>query len=243
MLVSRAILYQPDLVLLQFTNGNDVMNNSAALEPEKYRPFFVMEGGRLRFDDSFASAPSFRRSLSPPLAFLRHASDISRLLQLVRDLRNGPFVSAAYVPGSGVEQGLEPVVLAPPRDSKWSEAWSITEALIRMTAEHAVRNGARFLLFSVPYAIQVHPDPEVRAQLQRKLGVEHLLYPDQRLAEFGKRNGVPVLPLAPSMQRLAEERGAFFHGFENVGIGRGHWNAEGHRVAAELIAQHVCAEN
>ena len=242
-LVSRAILYQPDLVLLQFTNGNDVKTNSAALEPDKYRPFFVMEGGRLRFDDSFASAPSFRRSLSPPLVFLRHASDISRLLQLVRDLRNGPFVSAAYVPGSGVEQGLEPVVLAPPRDSKWSEAWSITEALIRMTAEHAVRNGARFLLFSVPYAIQVHPDPEVRAQLQRKLGVEHLLYPDQRLAEFGKRNGVPVLPLAPSMQRLAEERGAFFHGFENVGIGRGHWNAEGHRVAAELIAQHVCAEN
>jgi len=243
-LASRAILYQPDLVLLQFTNGNDVMNNSSALEPEKYRPFFVMQAdGRLRVDDSFASAPGFRRSLSLPLTLLRHASDRSRLLQLLRDWRSALPVPSAAVAASGVEQGLEPVVLAPPRDSKWSEAWLITEALIGMTADYALRNGARFLLFSVPYAIQVHPDPKVRSQLQRKLGVEHLLYPDQRLAEFGKRNGVPVLPLAPPMQRLAEERGAFFHGFENVGIGRGHWNAEGHRVAAELIAQHVCAEN
>jgi hypothetical protein len=42
------------------------------------------------------------------------------------------------------------------------------------------------------------------------------------------------------MQRLAEERGTYFHGFEERGMGRGHWNAEGHRAAAELIAEALC---
>jgi hypothetical protein len=243
-LVSRAFLYQPDLVLLQFTNGNDVQNNSAALETEKVRPFFVRgPDGRLRVDDAFAGAASFRRSRSLPLELMRQASDRSRVLQLLRDWRKASAAAPAaeLAADAGAEQGLEPVVLAPPRDEKWREAWLITEALIAMTADHAQRNGARFLLFSVPYAIQVHPDRTVRARMESKLGVPDLLYPDQRLAQFGKRSGVPVLPLAPEMQRLAEERGAFFHGFENGGIGRGHWNPEGHRVAAQLIARRICA--
>ena len=31
------------------------------------------------------------------------------------------------------------------------------------------------------------------------------------------------------------------HPPSNIGMGRGHWNAEGHRTAAELIARHLCA--
>jgi hypothetical protein len=111
-----------------------------------------------------------------------------------------------------------------------------------MTAEYATRNGAQFMLFTVPYAIQVHPRRELREALQAKLGVDDLLYPDRRLAEFGQKHGIRVLPLAPQMQRIAEERGIYLHGFENSGMGRGHWNAEGHRLAAELIAQRLCNE-
>jgi hypothetical protein len=141
-----------------------------------------------------------------------------------------------------VEQGLEPVVLRPPQDPLWEEAWKITEALIVQTAEFARRNGARFLLFTVPYAIQVHPDRNLREALQGELGVADLLYPDRRLVEFGKRSGVPVLALAPEMQRLAEQRKVFFHGFQSTGLGRGHWNPDGHRAAAELIAKRLCDE-
>jgi hypothetical protein len=80
----------------------------------------------------------------------------------------------------------------------------------------------------------------VRAALARKLGVADLFYPDARLARFAAQRGIDALPLAPAMQPLAETRKAHFHGFANIGMGRGHWNAEGHRVAAELIAQHLC---
>ena len=244
MLESNAIRYRPDLVLLQFTNGNDVKDNSFALEEEKYRPFYMLgPDGRLRMDESFASEPGFRRSLSLPMELMRRASDRSRVLQLVRDFRRGRLMPTARASDDqGVEQGLEPVVLRAPRDPLWEEAWTITEGLIAQTADYARRNGARFMLVTVPYAIQVHPDRKLREALQAKLGVEHLFYPDRRLAEFGKRNGVPVLPLAPEMQRLAEERSLHFHGFKNSGPGRGHWNPEGHRAAAELIAQRLCNE-
>lgn len=244
MLESNAIRYRPDLVLLQFTNGNDVRNNSFALEQEKYRPFYMLDpDGRLRMDESFASEAGFRRSVSLPMELVRRATDRSRVLQLLREVRSGRLVQKAHASDApGVEQGLEPVVLRPPGDALWEEAWKITEGLIAQTADYARRNGARFVVFTVPYAIQVHPDRSLREALQAKLGVEDLFYPDRRLAEFGKRNGVPVLALAPQMQRLAEARKLHYHGFEKSGLGRGHWNAEGHRAAADLIARHLCDE-
>jgi lysophospholipase L1-like esterase len=243
MLESQAIRYRPDLVLLQFTNGNDVANNSFALDEEKNRPFYVLErDGRLRIDESFASARSFQDSVSWSRELSRRAADRSRVLQLVRTIRAVPTIRKANAADPGVEQGLEPVVLTPPKDRLWKEAWQITEGLIGMTAEYAKRNGAQFMLFTVPYAIQVHPKRELREALQAKLGVDDLLYPDRRLAEFGEKHGIRVLPLAPRMQRIAEERGVYLHGFENSGMGRGHWNAEGHRLAAELIAERLCNE-
>lgn len=240
LLESTAMRYRPDLVLLQFTNGNDVKDNSFALEEEKSRPFFMLErDGQLRIDESFAAVPGFRRSSSWVFGLFRKASDRSRVLQLVRAARKTPLIRKAQA--EGVEQGLEPVVLAAPRDALWEEAWRITEALIAQTGEYARRNGARFLVVTVPYAIQVHPDRGLREALQAKLGVADLFYPDRRVAEFSKRNAIPAVALAPEMQRLAEEQGVYFHGFANVGMGRGHWNPAGHRAAAQIIAQRLCA--
>ena len=242
MLQTQAVRYDPDLVLLQFTNGNDVRNNSFALETERYQPFYVLDGkGGLRVDESFAASESFHTSVSPSRELARRATDYSRVLQLVRSVREVPVVSSAHAGDNlGIEQGLEAVVLTPPKDKPWREAWQVTEGLIGMTAEYARRHRARFLLFTVPYAIQVHPDAKLRAALAAKLGVDDLLYPDRRLERFGQANGIDVLPLAPVMQRIAEERKVYFHGFSATGLGRGHWNADGHRAAAELIAHRLC---
>ena len=97
------------------------------------------------------------------------------------------------------------------------------------------------MVFTVPYAAQVHPDRNLRSALAAKIGVADLFYPDRRIAEYARRTGIEAIVLAPEMQRLADERGIFFHGFENVGIGIGHWNAQGHRAAADLIARQLCS--
>ena len=74
----------------------------------------------------------------------------------------------------------------------------------------------------------------------RKLGIDGLFYPDERLAAFGRREGIPVLALAPELQRLAEREKVFLHGFPNTGPGEGHWNARGHAAAAAAMAGWVC---
>ena len=244
-LQTRAIRYRPDLVLLQFTNGNDVKDNSFALTEEDTRPFFMLgKDGGLRIDDAFAASPGFRRQASLPFQAVRRFSDHSRVVQLLRQVRSLRSASAAQARPSveGVEQGLEAMLLVPPRDRLWEEAWAITEALIERTRSFAERNGARFVVVTVPYAIQVHPERGVREALQKKLDMEDLFYPDRRIAALAKRSRMLAVTLAPAMQRLAEARKVHFHGFKEVGMGRGHWNPEGHRAAAELIASTLCAQ-
>lgn len=153
------------------------------------------------------------------------------------------FMPAAHANRDGVEQGLEPWVLAPPRDKLWEEAWQITEGAIGRIHDYATRNGARFMVMTVPYAIQVHPDRKVRQSLQTKLGVEDLFYPDRRIAGLAKRRNFDAVTVAPALQPLAERTGTYYHGFEQVGMGRGHWNATGHAAAAELVARRLCATN
>lgn len=242
-LESRAMRYQPDLVLMQFTNGNDVMNNSATLKKEPQRPYFLPNpDGTLRLDDSFAAAPDFRKRMTPFRTAFREFADNSRVLQLLRFVSFQPVVGKASATPAGVEQGLEPEVLAPPKNQDWEAAWGLTERLIAKTRDYARQHGADFMLVSVPYAIQVHPDPRVRTDLQNRLGVPDLFYPDKRIAAFARRDGIRALPLAPEMQPLAERDKAYYHGFPEGTLGRGHWNADGHRTAAELIAARLCGE-
>ena len=59
---------------------------------------------------------------------------------------------------------------------------------------------------------------------------------------MGKRRGFDVLTLAPMFQAYAQEHNVFLHGFENSGIGIGHWNQEGHRLAGKLIAEKSCSD-
>jgi len=238
-LQTEAMRYSPDLVLLQFTTGNDVRNNSFALEPEKDQPFYHLAAdGRLHIDASFASEPKFRGRTSFLSETVRKVTDKSRVFQLIRYAKESTFIPVAH---AGVEQGLEAAVLAPPRDPLWDEAWRVTEGLISMTADYATRNGARFALVSVPYAIQAHPDRAQRERLQAKLGVKDLLYPDRRLAALAEKDGFDAVTLAEGMLRIAQQKDAPLYGFPNTQLGFGHWNETGHRVAAELIAQSLCS--
>jgi len=241
LLESVAMRYQPDLVLLQFTNGNDVRNNSFALEEEKQRPFFMLDArGRLRVDDSFAYSEAHLRRSSLSSTLLRKLSDRSRVVQLLRAASRAPLLSRAHAAAGGMEAGLETAVLAEPRSVLWQDAWRLTEALIARTREAAARNGAELLLVTVPYAVQVHPDRGVREPLKAKLGVPDLFYPDRRIAAFAARHGIPALTLAPEMLKIAETRRVALHGFRNAQPGFGHWNEQGHAAAAALIAQKLC---
>jgi hypothetical protein len=72
--------------------------------------------------------------------------------------------------------------------------------------------------------------------------VQDVFYMERRLEALGKREGFAVIPLAPELQKRADAEKVYFHGFSNYRMGWGHWNEEGHRAGAAIIASHLCAE-
>jgi hypothetical protein len=118
----------------------------------------------------------------------------------------------------------------------------VTENLLLTIRDEVREKGAEFLVVTVTSTHQTHPNPTVRRAVEQRLGVSHLFYAENRIRALGEREGFAVLPLAPLFQAQAEQRQVFLHGFENSGIGTGHWNSQGHRLAGELIAQKLCVD-
>jgi hypothetical protein len=110
--------------------------------------------------------------------------------------------------------------------------------IVEMRDEVAAR-GARFVVVTLSNGIQVHPDPPARDAFMRRAGATDLFYPDKRIESLGARAGFTVFTLAPELQAYAERNKVFLHGF-GASLGNGHWNAEGHRVAGELLTQKLC---
>jgi len=239
--------YSPDMVLLAFFPGNDVRNNSRALEGEKGRAYFSLKDGKLFLDTAFRDDPEF--VAKQHIAAHRAALQDLRLYQILRRVRAGNIaqhfhnapVAAALASGAKLtEPGLDEQVFHEPREPKWQEAWDITDRLVVAAGEDTRQHGARFVLAVLSTPGSVYPDAQMRARYAESLGVKSLFYPEERLQRLGAQAGFEVLALAPQMQRQADAQHLFLHGFPNTKQGFGHWNEAGHALAAELIASELC---
>ena len=245
-LQNRVWPYSPDMVMLAFFPGNDVRNNSKALEGEK-RPYFSLKDGKLLADMAFRDDPEFKEKqhIAVHRAFLQEL----RLYQLLRRVKagdiakhfhNSPMAAAVASGDKLTEAGLDEQVFVEPKDAKWREAWDITDRLVLATEEETRRHGARFLLVTISTPASVYPDRGMRERYEKSLGVASLFYPEERLERLGEQRHFEVLPLAPQMQKRADATHVFYHGFPNTKPGFGHWNEAGHAVAADLIAERLC---
>ncbi len=231
--------YKPDVVVLAFFPGNDVRNNSADLEPYKVRPFYRLEDGRVELDDSFHQHSDYLKAHSTSVRWKVWLINHSRLLQLVNELRNRRGQAdggRAATLGAGID--VAPWIEPP--DSKWQQAWELTDRLILETAQEVRRHGSDFLLLVIGSDVDVHPDSQERERVLNELGVSDLRYAEQRLEQLGRQHDFAVLSLASPMGRHAREHHEYLHGFQNSALGTGHWNAAGNRVAGRLTARAIC---
>lgn len=174
-LETTAMRYQPDLVLLQFSNANDVVDNSFALSKRKLRPFYRVDArGVPRISESFAASPAFMRRMQTRYRLGEEIADHSRAFQLARQLADITFIGEAHA-------DRDITILGEPRGVLWEEAWHTTEALLTRMSQYSERNGARFVVVGAPHPLQP---------------VGAMAYPDQRLAQFGARSHVPIVSLA-----------------------------------------------
>ena len=244
MLRSRVWSYNPDVILLAFTTGNDVRNNHPALENNRYKPYFVFSNGDLVLDDSFLESSEFRIRTSWIGRIGYSLIGQSRVLQLLVHTKN-LIKSSWYFSQAGDHQqmgevGLDSAIYKEPESPDWSEAWSLTEGLLRLINDEVTSRQKKFLLMTLSNSIQVNPDKEVRNAFMRKVGITDLFYPDNRLRRFAQKEGIPRLILAPELQQYAEAGSACIHGFANNNPCSGHWNELGHRLAGERAAEAVC---
>lgn len=244
--------YSPDIVLLAFTTNNDISDNARVLKKTDEVPYFVWRDGNLLADDSFQLTRTFRWRSSALNRAGRWFYDRLRIVQLIHyaqfivkvrlaEKRNQkPTGASGQTSASTIDDiSIDNMIYLEPHDENWTEAWRVTEALIQQMRDEVRQRGAKFALVTLSNPIQVYPDPVVRQNFMKHIGVSAVFYPNLRLKDFARRQQIDFLDLAEPMQAYADQNRVFLHGFGS-NIGNGHWNATGHRLAAELIAQKLC---
>jgi hypothetical protein len=107
-------------------------------------------------------------------------------------------------------------------------AWERTDLILRALSREAAARGSRFAVVYVPSRMEVSDrDWELTRlayELDDKAWDRGLVA--RRFAEIGAAGGFPVLDLTPDLRRAREP---YF-------VYDGHWNATGHRAAAEAVA-------
>jgi hypothetical protein len=141
----------------------------------------------------------------------------------------------------GHEAGLEDDVYRPASTPVMQDAWRVTDGIITMIARETAAHHVPLLVVTIATPPQIYPSPLVRSYYAMTYRSSDIFYPDERIKALGEREGFDVLSLAPPMQAYADAHHTFLAGFKTTKLGVGHWNADGHRVAGELIAQKICA--
>ncbi|MBD0369463.1 MAG: SGNH/GDSL hydrolase family protein [Pyrinomonadaceae bacterium] len=254
--------YQPDIVLLAFLTFNDIMDNSRALKDTEEMPYFVYKNDQLVLDDSFLTSRTYLKLDSKWNRLGRWIRDRVRVFQAIH---HAAFVYKTYMEARRARQVMEernreardeqskpsesnapkrPTLINhwvyyEPQAPVWQDAWRVTEGLIAQMSREVKEHGAQFVVIVLDNDVQSLPIAESRQNFMRSIGVTDLSYPNRRVEDFCKSQGIEVLDIAPMMREYAERNKVFLHGF-GKDIGNGHWNSAGHAQAAELMTEKVC---
>src|SRR5215204_3329990 len=237
MLRKQVWQYEPDVVILLITAGNDIKDNSPVLTGyEEGLPYFVNQNGSVKLDDSLLRARSetytFRLQESFPgkaWDWIRARSRVLGLLYSLRESYSGGNSKVRRNDRAGDERGIDGNIFRSPVNAEWADAWMVTEKLIVQMRDEVQGRGAAFLVATATNGIQLDPNEEVRVEYMKGLGVTTLFYPELRIKDLGEREQLDVLNLAPIFLDFAVRNQTFLHGFGDR-RGKGHWNEAGHQL-------------
>lgn len=244
-------LYKPDLVLVGFYDGNDLINNSLELssflteegQVTNARPFLDLdksagwtitpvdfEGSQHNYAKQKASLEANRNKLTQKLVLLRLlTAGIARIPN-----RESP---------KSQESQLEPVdkirqemallgVNYCVEPAEYTRAWGATERIFARFKEEVEAYGAKLVVFTVPALEEVSLEymKAVKAHVTHpeKLCLEEALG-HARLGRMLKGLGIDEISLLPDFRRVMREDGI------NLYQSDLHWNPKGHALAAERV--------
>ncbi len=222
--------YGPDIVLLAFYLGNDVRNNWYELENIDAggfrKPYFTIAADGLQANAyPFEKHNSFFTKLK--LFLNRHV----RLYTLLREARDRLRHRDTVKKEDSIPLDLN--VFRQTYPQAWEEAWRITEALIGQLNLEVSNQQAELFVVLIPTRFQVHLQywhEKIRTRPSMKNETWDLEKPNRLLAEILRREGIRYVDLLNGLREASQEieRELYF-------ANDGHWNSEGHKIAANLI--------
>ena len=231
--------YDPDVVIAAFCH-NDIQDNSRALSGIETRPYFLIQGDDLNLDSSFRTSDGYLAALTPYEQWKTRILNCSYTLQVLKQARMNWQLrrerSTASTRGFE-EMGSDFDVYEAPESEAGRTAWEVTERLIVELNSDVVNRNRKFGLMTLTTPLQAHPTAEVRNRISGQRNLSDLFYSEHRLTKLAGRHGFPILTLARPLQKFAESRNVFLHGFPNTEQGAGHWNETGHDIAGQHLAQ------
>jgi len=234
---SRGRALHPELVLLFFC-GNDVVYNARADYWRGAKPYFAAEADRL----VLRGVPVPDVPIQAPADIGADEGAASTLRALVRSRLGG---TAPALHDLLARFGAWPPLrrLAPPDERRVlerrppafvEEAWDRTARLLRLMRDDVAADGARFALVYVPDRLEI-ADRSWRIACQRYGWTAADADPGavrRRLRDVAAASDLVLIDPTDALREA--DRGLLGGPYFPDGI---HWNARGHRVAAETVAQ------
>lgn len=219
--------YEPDVVLLAFTIDNDVHDNLAKgyCRAADQGVVCARPDAGLRRRQLVAANAFLQRHFQSYFFLREHLAHLTGLRAL---LGRAGLTEFRYDDAEASTLPLTVRMLLREPDPELERGWRLTLAILDALREAAASEHARVALLIVPGRAQV--EPEAGREALKMYGLPpsalDLEGPNRRLLEYARGRGLAVADPTASL------RGAAADGIE---VARGHWTAEGHRLAAAAV--------
>jgi lysophospholipase L1-like esterase len=215
--------YQPDLVIFNILPQAMIARNSQTLENGQSKPFFKVE------EDKLVQTVWPQANRLPWIfSFITDHLVLPRFLyDKYQTLTSGLKATSQTTNTSNAGVGRN-MVYNIEYPTEWQEAWTITKHLIAAMNQDAKDAGAKFIVVSLPSAIQTVTRFKTEAESAAGNQTLDFQKPDKLLAEFLTQQGIKFLPLYDFFVAAPDNEKFYLKG-------DWHLSPAGHELVAEKI--------
>jgi hypothetical protein len=246
--------YHPDLTVLMFYD-NDVWYNNQAFYWRGAKPLFKLEGDRLVLTNVPTPPPALEEPAPPgmlkKLGWLRrqmvrrlaaHSYLYNYLDRKVQQFSWQALTAASGRPGKDAAPPALPEefgIFARQHPPAIAAAWQVTEAILARLQREVKAASSRLLVCYIPNSSAIY-DRQWQ-DTKAKYGIDDAIYsPHQagvELAAICRRLGLDFVDLTPPLKAAAAQYAP--EGKRVYYVRDGHWNALGHKIVGEFLADAV----
>ena len=225
--------YESDIILV-VTHSNDPRNNYSKLEPGIYYPYWTLENGKIKRDNSFRENAVFLKKIKYSNLRMKIVNEV-RTLQLITQ------AFEVYLKNQNIKktkkhyEDLYGSYIFYYNTPDWIDAWNIYLTGFQFWQETLVKDNIPLYVSSTHIIDHFIPDEYWRKNFNHdeKNFDELMIYESQT-------KGFNYLPVSNFMGKRAEELGVDFHYHDYTKQTRGHYNNIAHFEWGKKMAFELC---